>query len=699
MRRWIIATSYLLLLTSYFWIAPTAQSMFRRPHQFPRTANLYLKWHLSESEARALAQSWDVIVLDMEVAENSRRELELIRQLNPKAKILAYITSQEVRQDIAVNPQAPLRRRLAVRLPDAWYLHSASGARVQWWPQTWLVNITDQTPAVDGRRWSETLASFVTDEIASSGLWDGVFYDNLWGGVAWFDRDTIDINGDGQIEDPATRDRLWTDGVRAMLRATRARVPAGFLITGNGSPIYSEDTNGLLLEHFPSTSEGDWSKSMAAYQSILARAAAPVLAILNSNTDNTGAWKDWRRMRFGLTSTLLGNGYFSFDFGDQEHAQLWSYDEYDVYLGEPKGAARTIGSSVGGQANPTFPQNVYRRDFERGLVLVNATDAQQTITFDEEFERVHGVQDPVANDGTIVSDVMLPPQDGLILLRPIAGVSGAPFTNGAFARVFRPDGSTARTGFFAYDGAFRGGTMIETSDFDHDGKLEVVVADQSAIRVLRDGVELRSFQPFGPSFTGGIAFAIGDLDRNGTWEIVVAPKSGGRSVGIFNLFEGRLLSPMFAPFGPSYRGGMSVALMDRDGDGAPDIVVGAGSGQSPIVRVVDQRGRAIGKSFLAFDQKFYGGVRVASGDVDGDGRDEIIVGAGPSGGPHIRIFTADGKLVRQFFAFDASRRGGVDVAVADLDGDGRLEILGMSTQAFTIASDKYQGISDKSSSP
>ncbi|MDO8598924.1 MAG: hypothetical protein Q7S02_02350, partial [bacterium] len=218
---------------------------------------------------------------------------------------------------------------------------------------------------------------------------------------------------------------------------------------------------------------------------------------------------------------------------------------------------------------------------------------------------------------------------------------------------------------------------------------ETITSDDSTIRVLRGTEELVRFAPFGDSFTGGITFAIGDLDRNGTWEIVVAPRTKGGTIGIFNVLEGRLLTPRFAPFGQRYVGGMSVALLDSDGDGSLEITVGAGEGRVPEVLRFDRRGKRVGDPLLAFDRTFRGGVRIAGGDLDHDGADELVVGAGPGGGPHVRVFSGrTRRLTREFFAFDRARRGGVDVGVTDVDGDGRLEILGMSTYTFTVAGNR-----------
>jgi hypothetical protein len=67
-------------------------------------------------------------------------------------------------------------------------------------------------------------------------------------------------------------------------------------------------------------------------------------------------------------------------------------------------------------------------------------------------------------------------------------------------------------------------------------------------------------------------------------------------------------------------------------------VVGADAGGGPHVRVFDA-GTGVEKfSFFAYDPDFTGGVRVAAGDVTGDGVADIITGARPGGGPQVRVF-------------------------------------------------------------
>jgi hypothetical protein len=129
------------------------------------------------------------------------------------------------------------------------------------------------------------------------------------------------------------------------------------------------------------------------------------------------------------------------------------------------------------------------------------------------------------------------------------------------------------------------------------------------------------------------------------------------------------------PF-PGFDGPIGTAVGDLTGDGVTDVAVAAGAGGGPVVRAYDGATGGLINSFFAYDPSYRGGVDIDVGDLDGDGIAEIVTGTGPGGGAHVRAFRATtGAETLGFFAFEPAFRGGVDVAVMDANGDGRAEIM------------------------
>ena len=245
-------------------------------------------------------------------------------------------------------------------------------------------------------------------------------------------------------------------------------------------------------------------------------------------------------------------------------------------------------------------------------------------------------------------------------------------------------GGTVTSEFDAYAHGFAGGVSVAQGDMNGDGVTDIVTGagpGGGPHVVVFDGAThavRASFFAFDPAFTGGVEVATGDVTGDGAPEILAVAGCGGPSVvRAFNGQTGAFVReyPVSSP-----GCGLHVGAGDVNGDGIADLVVGAGEGPSPAVTVISGYTGATLRQFLAYADGFPGGVYVAAGDVTGDGFADIVTGAGPSGGPHVRVFDGvsgnpiPGPLA-SFFAYEAAFPGGVRVAAGDLDGDGRAEVI------------------------
>lgn len=199
------------------------------------------------------------------------------------------------------------------------------------------------------------------------------------------------------------------------------------------------------------------------------------------------------------------------------------------------------------------------------------------------------------------------------------------------------------------------------------------------------GARLRTLNPF-PGFLGGVATAVGDVNRDGVPDIIAAAQAGGGPhVKVYDGATGNELFSFFA-YGDGFRGGVYVAAGDINGDGYADVITGAGPGAGPHVRAFSGKDLTELASFYAYDPAFAGGVRVAAGDFNNDGTDELVTAAGPGAGPHVRIFardplgtvapfTAVAGLSNSFYAYAPGFAGGVWVATGDTNGDGVTDVI------------------------
>ena len=201
--------------------------------------------------------------------------------------------------------------------------------------------------------------------------------------------------------------------------------------------------------------------------------------------------------------------------------------------------------------------------------------------------------------------------------------------------------------------------------------------------------------PF-PGFTGAIHVASGDFNNDGVADIFAAAgPGGGPAIAIINSQTGEVLESFFA-FAPSFTGGVFIAVQDFNGDGILDIIAGAGPGGGPEVRIFDGSTLKVLKSFFAYAQDFTGGVSVASLDFNNDGIFDIATGAGPGGAPHVKVFDgASNAIISQWYAYPLSFTGGVFVAAGDIGNNGTIEVItgaGSGGTPVVAVWDPYTGV-------
>jgi hypothetical protein len=216
------------------------------------------------------------------------------------------------------------------------------------------------------------------------------------------------------------------------------------------------------------------------------------------------------------------------------------------------------------------------------------------------------------------------------------------------------------------------GLNLAMGDFNGDEKSETVAAaSRGGSPLLKtytgDNQFLGRFYAYDPDFRGGVDVATGDLTGDGIDEIITGPGPGGGPwVRVFDT-QAQLLS-QFAAYDPAFKGGIKVAAGDVNGDGIDEIITGPGPGGGPWVRVFDTQAQLLSQ-FAAYDPGFIGGIDVTAGDTEGTDANEIMVSPGPGGGPWVRVFDAVAKNIVDIQVYDAAYRGGVRVSAGNVKPD------------------------------
>lgn len=350
----------------------------------------------------------------------------------------------------------------------------------------------------------------------------------------------------------------------------------------------------------------------------------------------------------GANGTPSPNGGVVTDLGSLGVTLSGSADGgFDIVESTDNGGLGTAFAALTTNANST------------GLYTINLTTGAATLV------------GTIGTGGTQLLGIAAAP-DNVVVVGSGAGAAGD-------VRVLDSVTGAVRARIVPFAG-YQGGVRVAAGDVNRDGIPDAVVtavAPQGHVKVFdgTTGAELYSFFAFA-GFSGTVNVGTGDVNRDGYADVLVIANGVNGHVKAFSGLNGSELASFLAYEG--YTGTATIAAADFDNDGTDEIVTAAAL--NGHVRVFSANGTpflsgGFAPSFFAFNGFATGEVSVAAGDVNGDGRADIVVASGRTTRGHVKAFSGgDGAAIASFFAYVDGTTSGAAVGLADANGDGRLDI-------------------------
>jgi hypothetical protein len=368
-----------------------------------------------------------------------------LRQLNPNAAILPYRIAEEQSVNISAPTTADtdLDYLFLEGVADAWYLRASTGNYVSDpdYPSIRKMNISPYCPPANGQTYFGYLLNWLNGAVFPSGVWDGVFFDNLFARVnphipnydnpALIDTD-YNLNGI-RDETPAWDNDMTRTAAIGMLQQLGSATGNMQLVVGNAGPMpelnLAPYVNGYVFEcmntnwnasNSPNWSPAAWRTGLEAYLAMQANTQSPHIDVLEACgpytvTPGSGytvpTASDLQNHRLTMGTALLSDGFYDFALHGSLSAPLWM-DEFSV------------------DSSGTAVEDTTKKGY-LGLALTAATEltGPGTVVLQEGFENGVIPSSFVANPPGAVSITQTPGQviDGnasLVLSNPVYTQTG-----------------------------------------------------------------------------------------------------------------------------------------------------------------------------------------------------------------------------------------------------------------------------------
>jgi hypothetical protein len=391
---------------------------------FPRLMGMNIgEKHYDDPAYQKQLARLDIVILgfyrgwgDGRSEEPIRDVVRNLKRLNPALLVGQYTLLNEAIDDSADTAEND--KQVKLRSQD-WWLKKADGGRVQWTNEyrAWDINLTEWTrPDDNGERYPEWLARrdyrVYFKPVPEFDIW---YFDNVMSHqrIAFADwkKEGKNQSGDNPQIQQAFRLAQATHWKQAQ-RLAPERIRIGNADNDLSFPEYKGRLQGVFLEGLMGHSwslysrEG-WQGMMARYHKVYDNLATPRIVGFNV----AGNPRDYRFLRFSLSSCLMNNGYFSFTDEAKGYSSVPWFDEYDVRLGK----------AIDPPQAKAWRDGVYRRRFENGMVLVNPGALPRRVVVEGGYAHIRGRQAPQVNDGLAVKSVVVGARDGVVLVKARQG--------------------------------------------------------------------------------------------------------------------------------------------------------------------------------------------------------------------------------------------------------------------------------------
>ena len=227
-------------------------------------------------------------------------------------------------------------------------------------------------------------------------LYDGIFWDLLFGFISWLSGD-IDSDLDGRPDDLSMLDAAYRAGMEDFLAQVRSALPFAILVGNEADQGHDRWINGRLFEWQLSgllngNEDFTWDDVFNDYRNWTKTGYSPRLTFIQTKPETVyeekhpfqaptelpaamheEAVSSYQRMRYGLTTALMGDGIFSYDTRIEDSG-VWWYDEFGAPVGEPASTLPPRGYLGWPTGEPRLlvnrletPDQVMNGGFEDGL--------------------------------------------------------------------------------------------------------------------------------------------------------------------------------------------------------------------------------------------------------------------------------------------------------------------------------------------